>query len=589
MFRNCHFAPRRNLIHLWETINGESLYSTIDWVPYVFVHDEEGDTKTLDGRKVRKKEFRSYYDYNEFCKSSMSYEDKVKPEIQFLTERYGTVSDEEMIPPVLRIYYTDIEVHSDNPANIHGWKPEHAECPVVLISTYDNITKRTTVFGLHPYNGKYAKEKFIDYIQCKSEETLLISFFNFLARNPCDVISGWNLGQFDLPYLINRCKMLFGDDTNVYTKISPIGTVRMWEREGQYNIDIAGVHIMDYMEIYKWYAPTKLESYSLQFVSNHELEKGKVDYSDYKDLKALYTENWDLYVTYNIIDALRVGQLEEKLGYITQIQSLSLLTRVPMKFYRMVTNLLEGLFLVYLRRHGLCAPHLYGGSQEGYEGAFVKEPQKGMFDWVVDLDIVSSYPTAMITLNMSLETYFGRIQGIEEQRVIEYVRKRNFPDFTMFKEGQGRVQFTGKKLETFNKALEKRLLCVAPCGSVFSNKPAGVMSTVERELFWRRVEMKDKMKRTKGTLAELRGDNLSKAKEKVAQYNNLQNAYKTMLNSMYGALATPYSRWYNKNIAEAITSCGRHTIHMGVQFVNEILNEPNERMLEVLNDIRREI
>jgi len=588
MFRNCYYDTRRNVMHVWEQLDGKDLYTKIDWVPYVFVPGP-GDIKSIDGVQVVRKDFNTYYDYNDFCKSSMAYEDKVKPEIQFLTERYGLIPDEELLPPRLRNYFIDIEVLSNSETNIHGWKPEYAECPVTVVSIYDNITNKTTTFGLHPYTGKYSKEKFIDFIHCKTEETLLISFFNFIARTPCDVISGWNVGQYDMPYLINRAKALFGEDTNLYNKFSPIGVVRMWEREGLYNIDIAGVHILDYMELYKWAAPKKAESYSLQFISNLELDKSKVDYSEYKDLKTLYSENWDLYVTYNIIDALRVSQLEEKLGYIQQVQSLSLLTRVPLKFYKMVTNLLEGLFLVYLRRHGLCAPHMYGGSQEGYEGAFVKEPQRGMHQWVVSWDIVSSYPTAMITLNMSLETYFGRISGIEEQRVIEYVRKGNFPDFIMFKEGQGRVQFTGKKLETFNKALEKRLLCVAPCGSVFSNKPAGVMSTVERELFWRRVEMKDKMKRTKGTLPELRGDNLSKAQEKVAQYNNLQNAYKTMLNSMYGALATPYSRWYNKNIAEAITACGRHTIHMGVQYVNEILNEPNEKMLEVLNDIKREI
>ncbi len=590
MFKNCFYSSRKSTVHLWEQVNGEDLYTKIDWVPYVFVPSADGDIKSIDGKTVTKKEFNSYYDYTEYTKSAMALEDRVKPEIQFLAERYGLIPDEEMLPPKLKVYFIDIEVFSaPGSTNVHGWKPEYTECPVVLISVYDNTTNRTTVFGEKPYAGKYSKEKFIDYIHCTTEENVLLRFFNFMSRNPCDVVSGWNIAQYDIPYLINRVKSLFGDESNVYNKISPIGVVRMWERENQYSIDIAGVHIMDYMDLYKLYAPDKLESYSLNFVSTHELDKGKVDYSEYKDLRRLYDENWDLFVTYNIIDALRVAQLDEKLGYINQVQSLSLLTRVPMKFYRTVTNLLEGLLLVYLRRHGLCAPHMYGGSQEGYEGAFVKDPQKGMHDWVVDEDLISSYPSAMITMNMSLETYFGRIQGIDEQLVIEYTKKRCFPDFTMFKEGQGRVQFIGKKLESFNKALEKRLLCVSPCGSVFATKPAGVIATVQRELFWKRVEMKDKMKKVKGSLAELRADNLSKAKEKAAQLHNLQNAYKTMLNSMYGATAVPYSRWYNKNLSEAITSCARHTIKMGVVYVNEILNEPNEKMLKVLDDIKREV
>ena len=586
MFRSCYFDSKRNKIHLWEQINGQNLYNTVDWIPYVFVKSNNGEIKTIYGEQVIKKTFNSYYDYNEFCKSTISFEDKVKPEIQFLSERYSSVPDEEMIPPQLKMFFIDIEVYVEDTDDIHSWKPEKADGTVVLISVYDNIKNKTTVFGIHPYKGKYHKEKFIDYFECKSEENLLISFFNFIGRNNPDVISGWNISQYDLPYLINRIKNQFGEDSNIYNKLSPIGVVRMWERDGIYNINIAGVNIIDYMELYKWYAPNKLESYSLDFVSRYELDKGKVDYSEYKDLKRLYNENWDLYVTYNIIDSLRVGQLEEKLGYIKQVQSLSLLTRVPMMFYKTVTNLLEGLLLVYLRRNNMCAPHLYGGSQEGYEGAYVKDPEKGLHEWVVDLDIVSSYPTAMITMNMSLETYFGRIQGMDEQTVIEYTKKRSFPSFTMYREGQGKVLFSDKKLETFNKALEKRLICISPCGACFSTKPAGVIATVERELFWKRVEMKDKMKRLKSSLSELRDDNLKKSKEKVAQLHNLQNAYKTMLNSMYGATAVPYSRWYNKSLSEAVTSCARNTIKMGVQYVNELLNNPNDKLLKVLEEIK---
>lgn len=575
MFKNVHYNNRKGVMHVWEQVDGEDLYDQVQWVPYVYVASSDTSSKTLtiDGKPVVRKGFSNYFDYAEFCKTNMTYEDNVKPEIQFLAERYHNIPDDELVAPSLKVYSIDIEVHTEDSDPLHGWKPESADCKVVLISIHDMSSNKTTTFGLHPYTGKYSKEKFLDYIQCKSEEVLLLNFFNFMNRTSPDVITGWNISQYDLPYLINRIKNLFGEESNIYNKLSPIGTVRMWEREKMYNIDIAGVHILDYIDLYKWYSPNRIENYRLETVAQYELEKGKVDYSEYKDLRTLYKENWDLYVTYNIIDALRVSQLEEKLGYIKQVQSLSLLTRVPMKFFRMVTNLLEGLFLVHLKRNNLCAPHLYGGSQEGYEGAYVKEPQRGLHGWLTSWDITSSYPTAIITLNMSLETYFGRILNMTEESVIERTKKRNFPDFEMMKEGIGRVRMSGKKLETFNKALEKRLLCIAPCGSVFATKPNGIMSNVEHNLFLQRIEIRNKMTKLKKTLLELRGDNLIKTKEKINQLNNLQNAYKTMLNSMYGGLAVPYSRWFNKNIAEAITSCGRHTMHMGEKIINQIIDE----------------
>jgi len=59
-----------------------------------------------------------------------------------------------------------------------------------------------------------------------------------------------------------------------------------------------------------------------------------------------------------------------------------------------------------------------------------------------------------------------------------------------------------------------------------------------------------------------------------------------MLNSMYGATAVPYSRWYNKSLSEAVTSCARNTIKMGVQYVNELLNNPNDKLLKVLEEIK---
>jgi len=590
MFRNCFFDTKKSKIYLWEQINGENLYTTIDWVPYVFIRSNSGDITTISGDPVVKKTFNSYYEYYEFNdrNGQIIFENKVRPEIQFLVDRYYNIQDTDIIPPKLKSIYLDIEVFIDDPSNINGWKPENADCPIVLISCYDDSKNKTTVFGLKPYNGKYSKENFINYIQCSDEGNLLITFLNYIHKTQPDVISGWNISQYDIPYIINRVINLFGDKSNLYDKLSPIGIVRFWSREGIYNIDIAGVSILDYMEIYKWYSPHKLMSYSLDFVAKYEIDKGKLDYSQYNDLQQLSVENWDMFVTYNIIDALRVYQLEDKLGYIKQIQTLSLLTCVPMKFYQTLTTLLEGLLLKYLRRRKMCAPHLYGGSQEGYEGAFVKEPLRGLYDWVCDLDIVSSYPTAIITLNMSIETYIGKIVNISESEMIEYTMKQSFPPFTMMV-GYEAIKFEDDKLKKFNKALKNRLICISPSGACFRTKPPGVIASVERELFWRRVETKDNMKNLKSKLPSLRGDNFNKTQEKVYRLNNLQNAYKTMLNSMYGATAVPYSRWYNKNISEAVTSCARNTIKMGVNYVNEILNNPNDKLLKTLEEIRKEL
>ena len=120
-------------------------------------------------------------------------------------------------------------------------------------------------------------------------------------------------------------------------------------------------------------------------------------------------QDWNEFVDYNVIDCERVNDLEDKLGYIRMIQALSLLCKSPMRKYNAQTQLIEGLMLTYYRRNGLCAPHFTGGEQKPFSAAHVKEPQKGMHEWVVDVDITSSYPSHIIALKRSNGTFFGRM------------------------------------------------------------------------------------------------------------------------------------------------------------------------------------
>jgi len=583
MFRNVYYDTRKSIIHLWEQVKGHDNHEEIQWVPYLYIEDEDGDIKSIEGNSVSKKTFKNYNEFYLYQKEHPNAkENNLKPEIQFLAERYHGIADDEIENPKLKIYSIDIEVHMDDVFP----KASEAKEPVVLISVYNSIDRTTMSFGLKEYTGKYKGEPWFTYVHCKNEEALLQQFFLYLKRNPCDVITGWNVQSFDLQYLINRCIRLFGENNSVSSHFSPIGIVRTWlsKDTGEFNVDLAGVTVLDYLDIYKWYAPTKLERYTLEYVSNYELEKGKVDYSAYNDLRTLYYENWNLYVEYNSVDAYRVGQLEEKLGYIKMVQNLSLLCKTPMKFYHTQTALIEGILITHYRRNGLCAPTFYGGVQEGYPAAYVKEPQKGLYNWVIDLDIVSSYPTAIITLNMSNETYYGRITGITEDVMLTHMKNKALPEFDMLKD-TGRVHFSGKKLEIFNKALGQKLLCVAPCGSVFATTTPGIIATVEKQIFYKRVEVKKKMIKLKQKVSELKGKDLERTKEKIARYNGLQNALKIILNSMYGILAVPFSRYFNTNIAEAIVSCGRQTIKASEKYVNVLLNKPNKAIVDILHNI----
>jgi len=571
IFKNIYYNNKYSIIHLWEQINGKDLHTKINWVPYVFVPSNDSNIKTIDGIKVRKKEFNTYYDYYEWQKNSSvtMYENKVRPEIQFLAERYYDIPDDNLSVPDLKVYYLDIEVKA-----AEGFpSANEAKDPITIITIYDDKLKKSISFGIKPLIEKVKNNIFV---WCKTEEELLIKFLKYINKYSCDVLSGWNIWNFDLPYIINRTNKLFGSNKKIYNLLSPINVVRTWKQKntGEINIDIAGVSIIDYYNIYKWYSPNKLENYTLEYVCQYELGVGKVKYIG--TLNDLYVNEWNKYVKYNITDCKRVSELEDKLGYIKLIQSLSLLSKAPAKYYNTMTQLIEGALLTHYRRNNMCAPFFAGGSQETFEAAYVKEPAVGMHSWVIDIDITSSYPSHIITLNMSNETYIGRITGLKESQIVYYVKEQEFRPFTMFKEITGISEVKGIKLTNFNKALRKGLIAIAPCGSVFSTSKIGVIPQVERNVFFKRKELKQKRSKLRSKIANM--DNCEKKDriiEKAQELFSSQWALKIWLNAVFGILAVPYSRYFNTNIAEAITSCGRHTIKQGEKFVNEYYNKKN--------------
>ena len=612
MYYNVHHDSYNDIIHLWEYVDGKKHHSQHKWVPYVFIPvDVDTETKTIDGKDVTKKTFNTNKDYNAFQKNNHCYENKVHSTIQFLAENYHR--DTDLHPPPLHIAYLDIET----PHNEGFPTVQETPAPIVLIAIVDEKGKRT-VFGIGGYSG----EQKCKYVSCKNEKDLLTKFFNWMQRQDFDVITGWNIvsdnkmnktGGFDIAYIIRRTIMIFGEKTNIYKKLSPINNVRMWEDRnfaGVYNIIIAGVYTIDYLALYKWFTTKNMESFKLDYVAEVELERNKLPWhEDYDTMWEFYKADWNRFVDYCILDSDLVRGFEKKLGYIALAQTLSLYCCTTMNNYNSSVALIEGLMMKYFRNHGLCAPTLYGGSQEWFPAAYVKEPIKGIHKDEVDLDITSSYPTHMIIQNMSLETYFGRIVGFDDidimgykqdkgihepihhgrpiyQMVVDYNRDREYPDFILLNDS-GYNKYYGDKLKKFNNALSKGLLSISPCGSVFFNKPKGLMAEVVKTTFFERKKQKD-LKGEYKRKAEACKNKKEKAiwMERSDNKHALQWSIKIIINSFFGVTGVPYSRYFNVNISEAITSGGRHTIQMGEVFVDELLNSPDDGLIDIVNEIK---
>ncbi len=106
-------------------------------------------------------------------------------------------------------------------------------------------------------------------------------------------------------------------------------------------------------------------------------------------------------------------------------------------------------------------------------------------------------------------------------------------------------------------------------------------------MFFKRIAVKNEMKRLRKQASKMpESKEKSKIEDQAQELFAFQWALKIVLNAAFGITSVPYSRYANINIAEAITSCGRHTVKEGEKFVNELLNNPNDKLKKIFEQIK---
>jgi DNA polymerase elongation subunit (family B) len=201
---------------------------------------------------------------------------------------------------------------------------------------------------------------------------------------------------------------------------------------------------------------------------------------------------------------------------------------------------------------------------------------------------------------MGNESYFGRIIGFEKnhirdfkanigiheelhygrpiyQMIVNHTRKKEYPEFFILKDN-GIEHYTDKKLKKFNTILNRKLISIAPNGAVFLNQPKSVTAILLKKTYMERVKQKGLKAKFKNKAREFEknSDEFNHYMELSNEKHALQWAIKILINSFFGVTGVPYCRYCNVNIAEAITSCGRHTIQQSEIFVNELFNNPEK-------------
>lgn len=540
MYQNIYYDGDKNEIHLWDD---EFTYDVFKYKKYAYVEDPNGSLMSLNGKRVKRTGRWSQQDEED----GLVYESDIHPEMRILIDRYLDSDDpsekhREMI--------LDIEVSMENGRpNI-----EQAQNTITAISFYLSNTDTYTALILDKNNKiKRSKTQNIEIIPVKSEEALLSKFIAMYGDANPTILTGWNTDYFDIPYLFHRLQRVLGGD--VACLLSPIGIVKWLSYRERYRL--AGVNCLDYLALYKKFTFSEKPSYTLDAISRAELGVGKVEYEG--SLDSLFERDIEKFIEYNINDVKLVKMLNDKLKFIDLAKNICHKGHVPYEDVYFSSKFLEGAMLVYMKKLDMVAPNNVNRNQklggEKFEGAFVKPPQRGKFDWVYDLDMTSLYPSVIMTLNISPETKVGRIDNWDAQDYMKGIEKTYKLYF-----GKGESKITQKELKTL---LEDGNFSISSNGVLYDTKRKGIIPAILETWFAERVEYR-KLEKKYGDSGDKKMHEYFKARQYVQ---------KVLLNSLYGVLGLPVFRFYDLDNAEAVTLTGRSVIEYSAKMANYYYNK----------------
>ena len=397
---------------------------------------------------------------------------------QFLAEEYP--GEVEYDVNKIKLWSLDIETSSEN-----GFpKPELAEEEVLLITMKNYKTKRLITFGSRPYT---VKRDDVEYVLCENEKDLLLTFIAWWADVEPEVITGWNVDAFDITYICNRIQKILGEHN--LKKLSPWGMVKSSTEEikGRQVMlyDIAGVTVLDYLDIYKKFTYVNRESYRLDVIAELELGQKKLDHSEFDTFKDFYTHGWEKFVDYNLVDVDLVDRMEEKMKLIDLVMLMAYDAHCNYTdtFYQV--RLWDIIIYNYLRDRNIVVPPKQVSSRDDkYEGAYVKEPIPGAYDWVVSFDLNSLYPSLIRFLNISPETLLDhkhdRVAGADVEKLVN------------------------KEIDIQGTTVSD--ICVAANGAMYSQDIQGMMPQLVIKMYEERVKYKKQMLKEKQRLVDIENE-----------------------------------------------------------------------------------
>jgi DNA polymerase elongation subunit (family B) len=532
-------------VHLWDDTQG---YLTLPYnkFDYAYKPDRSGNAISMTGVRLAKT--------NRYKKDDQSlFESDLPRETRVLTDLY---LNEDEPSAGHKVMFFDIEVSMET--GLPDIKTANNE--ITSIAYYDSVTGEYHVLVLDKsaaYDNGSRGGATVTFYQ--TEVDLLQSFLDQYEAISPTIITGWNSDYFDVPYLHNRIRGQLG--SRAAGRLSPIGKIKYSKFRDKWSI--AGVSSLDYLALYKQFTYTEQPNYRLDTIGKMELDMGKIEYTG--SLDELFANDLEKFIEYNLRDVQIIVELDKKMKLIELVRGICHLGHVPYEDVNFSSKWLEGTIVTYLHRKGIVVTNKPAGGRqlmdarqdgedEGFVGAYVKEPTPGLYDWVYSLDLQSLYPSIIMSLNISPETKIGFVTNWD----VDKHNKESISEYLI--RGTDEDNVVRLSRDAFMKYMKMENLLISSNGVLYNGNKVGIIPEILDRWFAERVEYKNLMKKYKNA-----GNS-----DLADYYDRRQHIQKIFLNSLYGVLGLPIFRFFDIDNALAVTASGQDVIKNSATFTNAL-------------------
>jgi len=455
----------------------------------------------------------------------------------------------EMKMPLPLIMGFDIEVNSTNPnAMPSAKKPGDKVFQISCVLSRPNDTDdkfRRFLLTLGKPESKIVGNN-VEILAFDTESELLTGFTKFITKYNPQLIVGYNILNFDIPYMIERAKsemcMYEFDQMSCRRYHHAPERLIKWSSSAYKNqefqfLDAEGRLFVDLLPLVK--RDYKFNNYKLKTISDFFLGETKDPltpkgiFKCYREgmkrnKKGEYTKRAQKAMSvvgkYCVQDTVLCNKLVEVLQTWVGLCEMASTCNVPIFYLYTQGQQIK----VYSQVYKYCMTHNiivekdgYKASEdESYTGATVFPPEPGAYDKVVPFDFSSLYPTTIIAYNIDYSTL---------------VRDDSIPDSDCnIIEWEDHI---GCEHDTQIRKVKPKTTMCAHRRYRFLKEPKGVMPSLLEFLLNARKETRKEIKNIKENLKDCDDDKKREdMKTRITVLNKRQLAYKVSANSMYGAM-----------------------------------------------------